>query len=110
MPPARSARTTVTPEWIEFSSPGPLGEEAGVVPGTAGLIVYTNRKRFIGIRTDQEISVRYNGDTGDTNRVEPLLAGTRGMEGSDTKTGSVWKLVIFNRSSARASVKVASAE
>lgn len=102
--------TAVTPTWVEFVSAGPLGEEQNITPGAAGIVFYTQRKRFIGIRTNQEIVVRYNGDTGSTNRVEPLLAGVQGMEGSDHKWGTVWSLAIVNRSSARAAVQVASAE
>lgn len=102
--------TAVTGEWIEFLSTSPLGAESGVVPGADNFVIYTMRKRFVGIRTNQEIVVRYNGDTGSSNRVEPLLAGVAGMEGSDHKFGSVWSLEIFNRSTARAVVRVASAE
>jgi hypothetical protein len=102
--------TNVTAGWIEFRSTAPLGPESGVAPTEAGFAIYTQRKRFIGIRTDQEIVVRYNGDTGNSNRVEPWLAGTKGMEGSNHKFGSVWKLEIYNRSTARAQVRVASAE
>lgn len=102
--------TSVTGDWIEFLSTSPLGPEAGVVPGAANFVIYTMRKRFVGIRTNQEIVVRYNGDTSNFNRVEPLLAGVPGFEGSDHKFGSVWSLEIFNRSTARASVRVASAE
>ncbi len=102
--------SAVTPTWFEFRSPGPLGEEAGVIPGTSGLVIYTSRKRFVGIRSNQEIVVRYNGDTGNTNRVDPLLAGSPGFEGSDHKFGTVWKLEIYNRSSVRATVRVATAE
>jgi hypothetical protein len=102
--------TAVTANFIEFLSSAPLGPETGVAPTTGGMVIYTQRKRFVGIRTNQEICVRYNGDTGNTNRVEPLLAGTPGMEGSDTKFGSVWRLEIFNRSTARARVSVATAE
>jgi hypothetical protein len=102
--------TAVTANFIEFLSTAPLGPESGVAPGTSGMVIYTQRKRFVGIRTNQEIVVRYNGDTGNTNRVEPLLAGTPGMEGSETKFGSVWRLEIYNRSTARAVVRVATAE
>ena len=102
--------TAVTGRFIEFLSTAPLGPEDDVVPGTSGFVIYTSRKRFIGIRTNQSIVVRYNGDPNDYNRVEPLLAGVAGMEGSDHKFGSVWSLEIFNRSMARASVRVASAE
>jgi hypothetical protein len=102
--------TMVTPRWIEFFSTSPLGPQSDILPTTAGIAIYTARKRFIGIRTDQSIVLQFNGDTGTYNRVEPLLAGTPGMEGSSTKWGSVWSLTILNRSTARATVKVASAE
>jgi hypothetical protein len=102
--------TAVTYGWIEIRSTAPLGPETGVVPGILNFVVYTQRKRFVGIRTNQEIVVRYNNDFGDTNRVEPLLAGVAGMEGSEHKFGSVWKLEIYNRSTVRANVRVATAE
>lgn len=102
--------TAVNPKWIEFRSTAPLGEESGVVPTASGFIVYTSRKRHTAILADQEIVVRYNGDTGNLNRVEPLLAGQLGFEGYQVKFGTVWKLVIYNRSSVRATVRVASAE
>ena len=54
--------------------------------------------------------MRYNGDEGNTNRVDPLIAGTKGMEGSEHKFGTVWKLAIYNRSTVRATDRVASAE
>jgi hypothetical protein len=102
--------TAVTSAWFEFTSTAPLGEEESVTPTTEGLVIYTSRKRFVGIRSNQEIVVRYNGDTGNTNRIDPLLAGIKGFEGSDHKFGTVWKLVIYNRSSVRATVRVATAE
>jgi len=102
--------TAVTPGWVQFQSTAPLGEESDIVPGTAGITVYTNRKRFVLIMTDQEVAVQYNGVTGTENRIEPLLAGTLGFEGWETKFGTVWKLVLVNRSSARAKITVASAE
>lgn len=102
--------TAVTPEWLQFQSTSPLGEESDIVPGTSGIVVYTNRKRFVLVLADQEVAVRYNGDTGNSNRVEPLLAGTLGYEGWDVKFGTVWKLVLVNRSSVRAKVTVCSAE
>lgn len=102
--------TAVTPDWVQFQSTAPLGEELAVVPGALGIVVYTNRKRFVLILADQEVAVQYNGSTGSENRVEPLLAGTLGYEGWDVKFGTVWKLVLVNRSSARSKVTVCSAE
>jgi hypothetical protein len=100
----------VNPKWIEFQSISPLGDETGVVPGAAGLVVYTAAKRFVMVESDQEVSVRLNGDTGDHLRIEPWVAGDRNLVGWVAHTGPVWKLVLVNLSSASANVVVASAE
>ncbi len=102
--------TAVNPMWVEFRSTAPLGEEEAIVPGSSGVAIYTAAKRFVLIETDQEIVVRFNNDTSNNNRVEPLLAGDDGIPGSQHKFGTVWKLVIVNRSSVRANVVVSSAE
>ena len=96
--------------WIEFISTAPLGLQAAVVPGTAGFIIYTSVKRFVLIETNQEIVVQFNGDTSNTNRIEPILAGCPKFDGSLHKWGTVWQLTIVNRSSLRATVRVSSAE
>jgi len=102
--------TAVTPTWIEFLSTAPLGPQSGIIPTAAGFVIYTDRKRFVGVIADQEVILRYNNASGNENRVEPLLAGNLGFEGYDFKLGTAWKLVIVNRSSVRATVRVASAE
>jgi hypothetical protein len=81
-----------------------------VVPGASGIAIYTAAKRFVLIETDQEIVARFNADTSNNNTIEPLLAGDDGIPGSQHKFGTVWKLVLVNRSSVRASVVVSSAE
>lgn len=102
--------TAVTAQWVEFMSTAPLGNQTAIVPTTSGIAFYTMRKRYVGVRADQSIAVRYNGDTSNLNRVDPLLPGTDGMEGSAHKFGSVWKLEIYNRSTVRTRVRVSSAE
>lgn len=100
----------VNPKWIEFQSTFPLGPETGVLPTAAGIAIYTTAKRFVAIQSDQELVVRFNGDTGSTNRVTPIIPGDKNFPGVEVKLGLVWKLVVVNRSSARATVKVSSAE
>jgi hypothetical protein len=100
----------VNPEWIEFRSTAPLGAQTGILPGAAGLAIYTQAKRFLFVQSDQEIVVRENGDTGNTNRVVPVIPGDKNFPGLHIKIGPVWKLVLVNRSSSRANVMVASAE
>lgn len=102
--------TAVNPAWIEFRSTAPLGEEEDVVPGASGVSVYTMAKRFVLIESDQEIVVRFNADTSNNNRMEPWLAGSDGIIGTQHKVGPTYKLVLVNRSSVTAHVKVSSAE
>lgn len=100
----------VNPLWLEFRSTSPLAQETGVIPGAAGFSIYTAAKRFLLIETTQDIVVRLNGDTGNTNIVSPLIPGDSSFKGSFMKFGPVWKLIIVNRSTAIARVTVASAE
>jgi hypothetical protein len=101
---------SVTSKWIEFTSTIPLGSESGVTPDAAGFIVYTAAKRFLWLETDQEIAVRLNGDTGNTNRVTPWLAGDPTLIGRYEKVGIAWKVEIANLSNTTANVLLASAE
>ncbi len=96
--------------WVEFQSLLPLGPQTGIIPGIAGLSVYTSAKRFLFIETDQEIVVQLNGGTDSTNVVSPILPGNCRFQGPFLKFGPVWKLVLINRSSAVANVTVGSAE
>lgn len=102
--------TAVNPKWVQFRSTAPLGPQSNIVPGVAGLVIYTAAKRFVLIESDQNLVVRYNGDTGNTNRLEPLLAGDPTFVGSQHKFGTCFKLVLVNRASVRANVVVSSAE
>lgn len=100
----------VTPRWIEFQSTSPLGAESGVVPTTSGMLFYITAKRWLRLEGDQEMVVRLNGDAGNTNRVEPVIPGDPDFVGWHEKFGSVWSLVIVNRSTAVLNLVVASAE
>jgi hypothetical protein len=99
----------VNPNWVEFISTAPLGEEVAQ-PGQAGFVIYDAAKRFLYIETDQEVVVQVNGDTGNYNRVEPVLPGDKKFVGPYMKWGHAWKLVLVSRSTARANVTVCAAE
>jgi hypothetical protein len=101
---------SVNPFWIEFQSTSPLGPQTGITPTNTSLAFYTRAKRFIVIESDQEISVRLNGDTGDTSLVEPLIPGDPKFIGAFLKIGTVWKLEVVNQASTVANVLVISAE
>lgn len=100
----------VNPTWFEFESTAPLGAQSGVIPGAAGLSFFTLAKRFIAVESDQEVVLRFNGDTGDFNRLEPIVPGDRNFPGLLIKFGPVWRLDIVNKSSAVARAVVLSAE
>jgi hypothetical protein len=101
----------VTPSWVEFVSTESLPLESGVVPGIGGLVFHTDAKKYVRVESDQELAVRLNGDTGNTNRLSPRASGTKGSEGWMDKWGTTWSLELVNRSnSASATVTVISAE
>ncbi len=93
----------VTADSVEFISAMPLADETAV-PGVSGLAVYSSSKQFLYLETDQEIAVKYNGDTSEKNRVTPFLANTTDNKGFDAKSGVVYSLSIKNRSTSKARV------
>ncbi len=100
----------VNPLWIEFASTSPLGDEVDIIPGSTGLVFYTSSKRWLRIETDQELIVRLNNDSGNTNRIEPVIPGDENFSGWMEKFGAVWKLVLINRSTRVLNLTVMSAE
>lgn len=91
---------SVTPTRVEFISTEALPLESGIVPTASGIAFYTDCKRFLRIEADQEVAVRFNGDTGNTNRLSPRVSGDTNGVGSLQKWGPVWSLEVVNRSSA----------
>jgi hypothetical protein len=100
----------VNPIWFEFESTAPLGAQTGVIPTATGLSFYTLAKNFLAVESDQEVVLRFNGDTSDFNRLEPIVPGDRNFPGMLMKLGPVWRLDIVNKSSAVANTVVLSAE
>jgi hypothetical protein len=101
--------TAVNPKWVEFSSTVAIGVATGV-PQIAGIAFYTSAKKFVKIEADQEVIVRFNGDTGNTNRICPFLAGDPALVGYEEKVGPVFKLILVNRSSVYVNALVVSVE
>jgi hypothetical protein len=91
--------STVTPSWVEFVSTESLPLETSISPTNSGLTFYSVAKRYVRIEADQECTVRYNGDTGSTNRIVPRVVGdlASGFAFED-KWGVVWSLDVVNRS------------
>jgi len=100
----------VTAGYVEFISTVTLAEEAGVVPGVAGLQIYSASKRLIYLESDQEIAVKINGDTSERLRLEPWIAADTDRVASFIKTGATFSLSVKNRSTTRAKVQFISVE
>lgn len=100
----------VNPKWIEVSSTAALPVAATAVPGATGMVFYTQAKRWLRVMATQEAVVRYNGYTGDTNRISPWEVGDIRRPGWDEKCGSTWQCVVVNRSTVAMSVVLLSAE
>lgn len=88
----------VTPTYLEVLSSQAVADESGILPGSSGIVVYTNAKTFLHIEADQECVVRVNGDTGDFQRVSPLQAGDMRSAGAYERNGATWQLVLVNKS------------
>jgi hypothetical protein len=99
---------SVTSKQIEFISTVPLAAQT-VVAGTA-VALYSAAKRYVYVETSQSISLKFNGDTGDFCRVEPVVAGDDSKVGPFEKWGPAYSLSIKNRSATTAKVFVVVAE
>lgn len=97
----------VTSQWLEFQTTAPIPLEASVVVGASGISVYGDRKQWVRIETDQPVTLRFNGDTGDYLRVNP----TPTTNGWFDSFGHFYSLTIVNRSTtAFAKVIISTAE
>jgi hypothetical protein len=101
--------TAVAAKYVEFSSSLPLAAET-LIPGANSFHIYSAAKRYLGVESDQEVALKVNGATGEENRVEPMLAGDPTKVGWREGWGTVYSLSIKNRSTARASVLIITAE
>jgi hypothetical protein len=102
--------TNVTSTFFEVSSTSPLPPETGITPTAAGMIFYTDAKRFLYLETDQETCIRLNGSTDNSQRISPVEPSNPDAPGVYLKNGPVWSLSVINRSSVTANVNVFHAE
>ncbi len=100
----------VTPSWVEFQSDTAIALETGIVPGVTGMVFYSSAKRFIRIESDQVLTVRLNGSTDSTVKIEPLSPGDPEQIGWLEKLGPAYALTVINNSLVAADVTVFSAE
>lgn len=92
----------VTDKVIYFISTSQIPEEVINYPDpitmSHSLVVYTSAKKMFYLETDQEISVKFNNDAGDTVKVSPISAGNPDLIGYLHKFGPCYKAAVKNRS------------
>ena len=99
----------VTANALEFLSGTTVPPIASVVPGVGSIVVFSDAKSWMALETDQNISVSLNGGTKAFD-VEPLLAGDPSKVGMFQLTGTVYSLIVTNKSTLPATIKILSAE
>jgi hypothetical protein len=98
---------SVTYKYIEFESTSPLSTQT-VTPGLGSIIIFEQAKRFIYLETNQEIALTINGRL--TPSIIPFLAGDNGKIGPWMTTSIIYSMVITNKSTQEARVRVISVE
>lgn len=95
----------VTPDSIDFVSTLAVAEEENVtyVPDT--IVLYSNAKKLFYLETDQDITVRLNGDSSDSNVVNPIEPSKPCAVGVFLKWGDTFKCEIVNKSVNSAEIK-----
>lgn len=89
---------TATPNFIDFVSTQPLPNENNLTYTFGSVTFYVTAKKFIGIEVNQDAIVRYNDDTGNSNRVSPISPGDMIKVGWIEKWGDTYKCVVVNKS------------
>ena len=86
----------VAPDFIEFVSLEAIPEESDIIPGAAGLIIYSDAKNFVYIECDKKCLVKTNGNAGEL--VEPQTSGSCVITGIYLKLGTAFQIDIENTS------------
>lgn len=99
----------VTSAYLDIQSAAkPLAAEATVSPTAAGQIVYTSGKRMVYIESDQEVTLRLNGDGGNLYKIAPWVAEEDPAQ--FLMTGAIWSLTVVNAGQRAANISVISVE
>jgi hypothetical protein len=88
----------VTPSYIDFVSTQPLPLESDLAYEADSIVIYSMVKKFFYIECDQECVIRFNGDTGDSNKLSPIAAGNSQLPAFMSKVGDSYICEIVNKS------------
>ena len=87
-----------TSDSIDFVSTAAIPEEDTLTYIPGSIVFYTGIKRMIYAEADQECSIRFNGQTGDDNRITPITSGDKSLRGQFAKWGDTYSCTITNKS------------
>lgn len=90
--------SSVTDTWVEFTSTQPLPLEEDVIPGAAGISIYSSAKNFVRVEADQPAVLRLNADTTDNLEINPRTPGVSTDVGHFELWGSVYQATLINKS------------
>jgi hypothetical protein len=86
----------VTATYVEFTNASAVAESS-ITNVTTGLSIYTDLYKWLLLAADGRCSVRLNGDSGDTNEVEPVTTGSLiTSPGLLLKRGKVYRIDVYN--------------
>lgn len=100
----------VTPLYLEVVSSLPMAAETAILPGSAGMTIFTSLKRWVRIESDQEISVSINGDSSGTQILTPWVVADSKFVAEYVRTGPTYSVQVTSRSTTPARVTVLSVE
>ena len=100
----------VTSKWFEVLATAPLPSGVTATPGAAGFQVYTLAKRYIRFEADQNCVLRLNGDTGNSNQLQPWAPADLDNTAFYEKVGPCWSAVVVNLSTQPLNLLFQSAE
>jgi hypothetical protein len=87
-----------TPTKIYFVSASPLPTESAVIFTSGAITIFKASKKFMYIECDQDCIVRFNADTSDNNKLNPISAGDKDLPAFINKYGDCYSCTIVNKS------------
>lgn len=88
--------SAVGPDFFEISSSSPLPLESAIAPGIPGMSFYSAGKKIVYLEADQNAIVKLNGDSSNSTRMSPFLAGDPEEVAVFIKIGLAYSLEIEN--------------
>lgn len=97
----------INPKWFEIVTTKTLPINETAIPTASGINFYTSAKRYIRIEADQNCIIKTNGNTGNSEELQPWDSD---LKAEYTKTGPTWSLSVDNKSTLPLNLLVMSCE